>query len=114
LKLVDDLTPLFFNFCLEYAIRWIYENHEGLELNGTHQLLVYADDFHILGGSVNLQRKTEPLVAASKEIGLKENIDKTKYIDMSRDQNAGQNRNIRKQVINHSKMWNSSDILEKD
>jgi hypothetical protein len=45
----DDLTPLLFNFTLEYAIKKIQENQMGLKLSGTHQLLVYADDINLLG-----------------------------------------------------------------
>jgi hypothetical protein len=49
-------------------------NQEGLKLNITHQILLYADDVNILGGSVHTLRKnTEDLVVASKETGLEGN-----------------------------------------
>ena len=61
-----------------------------MHLNGTHQLLVYADDVIILGGSVRtVQENTECLVVASKETGLELSADKVKYTIMSLDQNAG-------------------------
>jgi len=83
------LSPLFFNSALELAIRRIQVNRDRLKLNGTHQLLVYADDVNILGGSVRTVKKnTEALVVASKETGLEVNADKTKYMFMSRDQKA--------------------------
>jgi hypothetical protein len=47
----DALSPLLFNFALEYAIRRVPVNLGGLKLNVTYQRLVYADD-NILGGSV--------------------------------------------------------------
>ena len=57
---------------MEYAIKRIQINQDGLKLNGTHQLLAYADDVNILGRSVNTVKKdAEALVAATKEIGLK-------------------------------------------
>jgi hypothetical protein len=60
---------LLFNFALENAIRRVQVNQDGLKLNGTHQLLVYADD--ALGGGVHsVKKKAEALVVASKEIGL--------------------------------------------
>jgi len=48
--------------------------------------LVYANAVNVLGGSVhNTKKNKEDLVIASKEIGLKVNADKTKYMVMSRD-----------------------------
>ena len=85
----DALSPLLFNFALEYAVRRVRVNQDGLKLNGTHQLLVYADDVNILGGSVHtVKENTAALVVANKEIGLEVSADKTKYMVMARDQNA--------------------------
>ena len=86
----DDLSPVFFNFPLEYAIRRVQVNQDGLKLNGTHQLLAHPDDVNTLGGSIHtLKENAEALVAATREIGLEVTADKTKYKVMSRDQNAG-------------------------
>jgi len=49
----DALSPLLFNFALEYAIRRVQVNQDGLKLNNTHQLLAFSDDVNILGGSVH-------------------------------------------------------------
>jgi hypothetical protein len=91
LKQGDAPSPLLFNFALEYAIRKVQENKEGLELNGTHQLLVCADDVNLLGENINIIKKNaEALLDASKEIGLEVNSEITKYMFMSRHQTAGQ------------------------
>jgi hypothetical protein len=75
------LTPLLFNFPLEHSIRRVQVNQDGLKLNGTHQLLVYADAINILGGSLHtIKKNTEAFVVANKEIGLEVNADKTKYV----------------------------------
>jgi len=96
LKQGAALSPLLFNFALEYAIRRVQVNQDGLKLNGTHQLLAYADDVNILGGSVHtVKENAEALVVATKEIGLELNADKTKYMIMSRDQNAGRSHSMK-------------------
>jgi hypothetical protein len=65
------------------------------KLNGTHQLLVYADDINTLSGSIHsIQKNAEDLVVANEEIGLEVNAKKTKYMFMSQDQHSGQNHNI--------------------
>jgi len=96
LKKGHALSPVLFNFSLEYTIRIVKVNQEGLKLNGTHQLLAYADDVNILGGSIHtVKENSEALVAATRETGREVNSDKTKYMVMSRDKNAGRINSVR-------------------
>jgi hypothetical protein len=47
----------------------VQENEKGLELNGTHQLLLCADDDSILGGKVNIiRKKREALLKARRRL----------------------------------------------
>jgi len=76
LKQRDALSLLLFHFALDYAFRKVQVNQNGLKLNGTHQLLVYADDVNIMEGSVHsIKENAEALVAR----GLEVNADKSKY-----------------------------------
>jgi hypothetical protein len=94
LKQGDALSPSFFNFALEYAIRRVEENKEGMKPNGTHQLLAYVD-VKIVGENTNTTKKsTEALLGASKEVGLEVNPEKTKYMLTLRSQKIGQNYSI--------------------
>ena len=67
-----------------------------MKLKGTYQLLVYAGCVNILGGKVHIIKKNiVALLVRNKEIGLEVNADKTKYMVMSRDQNAGRSHSIK-------------------
>jgi hypothetical protein len=95
LKQGDALSPLLFIFSVEYAIRTVQVNQDGLKLKVSHQIPIYANDVNILGGwLITTKKNTKALVVTSKEIGLEVNAGKNKYMVMSREQNVGQSHNM--------------------
>jgi hypothetical protein len=67
----DALSPLLFNFALEYPIMKVRTNEVGLKLDGAHHLLVYADDVNLLGYNVDtIKKEAETLIDSSSEVGL--------------------------------------------
>jgi hypothetical protein len=96
LKQGGALSPLLFNFALEYAIRKVQENQVGLKLNGTHQLLAYSNDVNLLGDNTDtVEKNTETSIDASKKDDLEINVEKTKCMLLSGQQNVSQNRDIK-------------------
>jgi hypothetical protein len=105
--------PLLLNVALEYGIRKVQENQVGLNLIGTYQLLIYANDVNILGDDIDtIEKNAQTLIDVSKEIGLQVNTEKTKYMSLSRHHNAGQNHDI--EIGNRwFEMWHSLYIWER-
>jgi hypothetical protein len=91
----EALTPLLFNYALEYAIRKVQEIHVGPKLYGKHQLLAYADDVNLLGDNIDTIKKHIETLIEANNVGLGVNVEKTKYLLVSRNQNAGQNRDVK-------------------
>jgi hypothetical protein len=86
---MEMLYRHYFPNFLKYAIRRVRVNQNGLKVIGTRQLLLYADDVNILGGSVHTVKKNkEALVGTCMENGLEVNADKGKYMVMFLDQKA--------------------------
>jgi len=104
------------NCALEYTIRRVQLHQDGLTLNGTHQLLVYADDVNILGGSVRTVKENgEALVVVSIETGQEVNADKSMYCTWSclnirmRDEVT-----VQQLIIVVLEEWKSSNIWEQN
>jgi hypothetical protein len=55
--------------------------------------LAYADDVNLLRDNIDtIEKNTETIIDASKEVGLEINVEKTKYMLLSRHQNPDQSR----------------------
>jgi hypothetical protein len=81
-----------FNFALKYANRKVQEGQAGLKFKGTHHLRTYADNVNLLGDIIEtIKKNTETLIDANNGVGLEINLEKTKYVFVSRHQNVGQN-----------------------
>jgi hypothetical protein len=101
LKRVDGLSPFLIKFALEYDIRRVQVNHDGMKLNGTHRLSLYVDDVNILVVIARaVQENAKCLVVVGREYGMEVNGEKTKYMAMSRDQDEG--RSLSKKFDNSS------------
>jgi hypothetical protein len=78
LKLVVALSPQLSSFSLKWVIRKVQENHVGLQLNGTYQLLDYVDDINLLGDNIEtIEKNIETLTDADMEVGIEGNVVKT-------------------------------------
>ena len=63
--LLNSLSPLLFNFSLEYAVREVQETRLGLDMNDTHQEIVYADDKNLIGDDIRtIERNADVLLNA--------------------------------------------------
>jgi hypothetical protein len=86
-----------FQVCFRICQKESLRNKKGLELSGTHQFLVYTDNFNdvILAEDINtIKKNRETLLEACREIGLEVKTEKTKYIAVSRQHNLLQNHNL--------------------
>ena len=92
----DALSPLLSNFALEYATRKVQETNLGLDMNGTHQVLAYADDVNLIGDDIRtIERNADVLLTACKDIDLAVNTGKTKYMEIGRHRGVIANAHIK-------------------
>jgi hypothetical protein len=71
----DALLPLLFNIAIEYAFRKVQETNLGLDMNGTHQVLAYADDVNLIDSDIRT-------IERNANVLLNVNIGTTKYMEL--------------------------------
>ena len=70
----------------------VQETNLGLDMNGTHQVLAYADDVNLIGDDIRtIERNADVLLNACKDIGLAVNTGKTKYMEIGRHRGMTEN-----------------------
>ncbi|CAG9134902.1 unnamed protein product [Plutella xylostella] len=85
LKQGDALSPMLFNLALEHVLRGVLELDFGLQLNGKHKVVGYADDLAVLGKTAEEVRKAAKLLdTEAGKIGLRINRGKSEYLHMKR------------------------------
>ncbi|PSN35187.1 hypothetical protein C0J52_22574 [Blattella germanica] len=114
LKQGDALSPLLFNFVLEHAIKSL-EDKEGVQFNGIHKLLVYADDIVLLGDSEEILKDNMHILRSNtRELGLEVNVDKTKYMVTRRNASCNANGQLMTNEENFEERLLSSQLLSKN
>ncbi len=85
LKQGNEMSTTLFNLTLEYVVRKLQVGNPGVTLNGTTQILGYADDLVLLGDSREaVKTNAEILMEAAGCTGLEVSEEKTKYMVMDR------------------------------
>jgi hypothetical protein len=89
----------------------VFAKVSGLKLNGTYQLLVFADDVNLLGDNIDtIKKHTGTLIDVTKEVGLEVNPGKLCCFLVTRMQGKIM---TQRQFIDSLKMWHSSNIWER-
>ena len=71
MKQGDALSPLLFNFAVEYAVRKVQETNLGLDMNDTNQVLAYVEVVNLIDNIIRtIERNADVLLNACKDIGL--------------------------------------------
>ena len=96
LKQVDALWPLLFNFALECDIRKVQTTNLGLDMNGNHQVLAYADDVNLIGDGIRImERNLDVLLNTCRHIGLAVDTGKTMYMEIGLQRGMMANEHIK-------------------